>query len=136
MSNAFGKCRIAGLLNEAGNPVERDPSVQKSLNRDFICGVQDGWQSASGAQGVECDAQCGKALEVRTLESELSCGGQVEPARGCHAPRRIGKAVGNWDFHIGRRKPGSHRAVCEGDKTMNQRLGMNNDIELRSLDSE
>ena len=110
--------------------------MQKSLDGDFIGGIQDSGEAAASSQGVQSEAQGGKTPEIRTFESQLPHGGEIKAARRRGDPFWVRQAMRDGDFHVRSGEPRRHRAVGKSDETVNNRLGVDQHVEPRGLDSK
>src|SRR5262245_61875201 len=117
-----------------GNIKEADPALKKGLYRDLVGGIEHGGSSASLLQSLACQAQSQKAVLVRGFESQRLELDQVEARNRRRHARRPGKGKGDRRAHVGARQLGQNRAVGQRDKAVNDRLRMNDTVELVRFD--
>ena len=67
-----------GLVHQSGNSAKRDAVIQKSLDCNLICSIENGWHSATRLTGSKGQFQAGEPVEVWFLKREGLHGEKVQ----------------------------------------------------------
>ena len=116
-------------LNERGNSGETKTTADELVHRDLVRGIEDGRHAVAGLQRLASKCERGKPYRVRRLEGEVRHMREVEARRARHA-RRPGEAVRDRHPHVRRTELGDQRAVAILDDAVNDRLRMDDDVDL------
>ena len=109
---------------------EVDPFLKEEGHGLFVGGVHHRRHRAAGAAGRVGQLHAGVFGRVGGAEAELAHLGEIEPAPGGAQALGPAEAIKNGQLHIGPAELGQHRGIGQLNHRMNDRLGVDDDLDV------
>ena len=122
--------RVHRPFNDGRDGVERQPSAQELVDRNFVRRIQHDRQAARVLERAVGEAQAGKRLGVGPIELETADARQVERRQRRRPAVRVRERVLNRQPHVGHADLRDHRSIDEFDHRVHDRLRVHDDVDL------
>src|SRR5262245_51926663 len=128
--------RCEGRLDQAGNPQESQAAAKERSDRDLIRRIEHSRRATAGLECAAGQRECREPLPNGIIEREGRLPREIQPLGGARNAARPSQAMGDRDAHVGTAELGDERAVAEFDEAMNNRLRVDEDIDLARRERE
>jgi hypothetical protein len=128
--------RVKCGFHDAGHVHETDGAFQKSVERDFLGGVEDTAGRATGLHDIAREPQRGISAQVGGVEFQRRDLRQVDARHRQVAPFGPVQRIADGVAHVGRAQMRHQRPVAETDQRVHDGLGMDHGLDLLGWDAE
>src|SRR5690606_6469582 len=124
------------VLQQRGNPVERNAIVEEQIDGRFVGGIEDRGGGAAARARFEGQAEAGELVEVGREKLELAHGREVETRRFEGEAFGLHEGVQDGHAHVGASELRHQGAVAELHQGVDDRAGVHDDLDAVEPDAE